>query len=106
MLDPLLFLVYVNDKCNSSDDLEFLLLADDANGSISGYNIGELYSMLNNELKNVTNWCKANVLTLNVKKLYILFHKARKKNHSLIITFILVISLYLALTTVNFSGFL
>ena len=31
LLGPLLFLVYDNDMCNSSDILEFLLFADDTN---------------------------------------------------------------------------
>ena len=36
-LGPLLFLVYVNDVCNSSDILEFLLFADDTNVFVSGH---------------------------------------------------------------------
>ena len=39
VLGPLLFLVYVNDLCNSSEILEFLLFADDTNVFISGSDI-------------------------------------------------------------------
>ena len=65
--------------CNSSECLEFLLFADDTNVFISGDDITELFSVMNKELMGVANWCKANVLSLNVKKtVYMLFHKARK----------------------------
>ena len=47
---------------------DFFAVADDTNVFISGYDIGELYFTMNRELINVTNWCKANVLSLNVKK--------------------------------------
>ena len=42
ILDLLLFLVYVNDTCNSSDILEFLLFADDTNVFVSGMDVDEL----------------------------------------------------------------
>ena len=46
-LGPLLFLVYVNDMCNSSDILEFLFFADDTNAFVFGY--GCRRTLLNNE---------------------------------------------------------
>ena len=57
ILGPLLFMVYVNDMCNSSDILEFLLFADDTNVFVSGMDVDELYSIMNNELLKVTNKC-------------------------------------------------
>ena len=47
VLGPLMCLIYVNDMRNPSDDLEFLLFADNTNVLTSGYNIGELYSAMN-----------------------------------------------------------
>ena len=74
--------------------LEFLLFADDTNVFVLGVDVDELYSIMNNELLKVTNWCNANVLSINAKKsVYILFHRARKKlliDHSLIGDSILV----------------
>ena len=80
VLGTLLFLVYINDMCNSSENLEFLLFADDTNVFLSGYNIDEHYSTMNSELTKITNWCASNILSLNVKKtVYMLFHKPKKK---------------------------
>ena len=80
VLGPLLFLVYINDMCNSSDNLEFLLFPDDTNIFLSGYNIDEPYSTMNSELTKITNWCASIILSLNVKKtVYMLFHKPKKK---------------------------
>ena len=92
VLGPLSFLVYINDMCKSSENLEFLLFADDTNVFLSGYNIDELYSTMNSELTKITNWCASNILSLNVKKtVYMLFHKQKKKT-----------PFYLELTIVNF----
>ena len=51
--------------------------------------VDKLYPIMNNELLKVTNWCNANVLSINAKKtVYMLFYRARKKllvDHSLYI---------------------
>ena len=82
VLGPLLFLVYVNDLCNSSEILEFLLFADDTNVFISGSDIVHMHNIMNTELVKVADWCGANclALSLNVKKtVYMIFHGSRKK---------------------------
>ena len=63
ILGPLIFLVYVNDMCNSSVILEFSLSV------LSGVDVNELYSIMNNELLKVTNWCNANILSTRKKLL-------------------------------------
>ena len=70
---------HINDMCSSSINPQF--------------DVDELYTIMNNELIKVTNWCKANVLS-----------QCHKKN-SLTIVFVLGTSLHLALTFINFLFF-
>jgi hypothetical protein len=74
ILGPLLFILYINDIPRSSDKLEFTLFADDTTILYSGNSESEL----NNELGKVSNWFKANSLSLNVSKTKcILFGRSR-----------------------------
>lgn len=82
ILGPILFLIYVNDICNSTS-LNILSFADDTTISAWGRDPTSLYTKMNTELKNLTDWFRANRLCLNVKKTkYILFNPS----HSQIIT--------------------
>ena len=42
ILDPILFIIYINDLCNVSDLLKFVLFADDTNLFASGTDIKQL----------------------------------------------------------------
>ena len=76
ILGPILFLLLINDLANSSKLMFVLLFADDTTLQISSSNIHELYNRANKELQVVSEWFKANKLTLNVSKTkYILFRK-------------------------------
>ena len=80
ILGPLLFLIYINDLCNVSNLLEFILFADDTNVFASGKNLPELLSKMNHEFVKVFDWFCANKLSLNIKKTnYIVFHHRNKK---------------------------
>ena len=68
ILGPLLFIVYINDFCNSSDILSFILFADDSNVFFSHKNPHTLVRTINLELKKVTQWIRANKLSLNLQK--------------------------------------
>ena len=68
LLGPLLFLIYINDIQNSSEILQFILFADDSNIFYSHSNPIELVAKVNQELVHVTDWIKANKLSLNLKK--------------------------------------
>ena len=68
ILGPLLFIIYINDFCNSSDILSFILFADDSNVFFSHKNPHILARTVNCELKNVTQWIRANKLSLNLQK--------------------------------------
>ena len=80
ILGPLLFLIYINDLFRSSSKLTPIMFADDTNLFISDSNIENLFETMNEELRKVANWFKANKLSLNISKTkYSLFHSTRKK---------------------------
>ena len=68
ILGPLLFIVYINDFCNSSKILSFILFADDSNVFFSHKDPYVLARTVNCELKKVTQWIRANKLSLNLQK--------------------------------------
>ena len=68
ILGPLLFILYINDICNVSNVLEFILFADDTNIFCSGNDIITLRRVVNDELKKLNTWFDFNKLSLNVKK--------------------------------------
>ena len=76
LLGPLLFIVYINDFSRSSDVLSFILFADDSNVLFSHNNPNTLVHTVNSELRKVTQWIRANKLSLNLQKTkYMLFSK-------------------------------
>lgn len=50
ILEPLLFLIYINDLSRTSSYLSFVLFADDTNVFASDKSKGDLYSMVNSEM--------------------------------------------------------
>ena len=82
ILEPLLFLIYVNDLCNVSKIFEAISLADDTNLFFSHKNIKEFSHTANLELNKVFIRFNANKLSLNKDKTkYTLFQDAREKDH-------------------------
>ena len=69
VLEPLLFLVYINDISNSSDQLKFYLFADDTNLLYADKNLRVLEKKINAELSKIYDWLIANKLSLNIKKI-------------------------------------
>ena len=56
------------------------MFADDTNLFISDENIGELFQQMNNKLKSVSTWFKANKLSINIDKTKrTIFHPTSKK---------------------------
>ena len=56
------------------------MFADDKNLFIYDSNIENLFQTINEELRKVANWFKANKLSLNISKTkYSLFHSTRKR---------------------------
>ena len=80
ILEPLLFLLYVNDFPNSSNVLVPIMFADDTNFFFEHSNINTLFKTVNDELIKIHEWFSANKLSLNVGKTkFLLFHKSGKK---------------------------
>ena len=67
-LGPLLFLIYINDMCNSSSILEFLQFADDTTLTLSGPKLNTLTQLIETELEKVLDWLLANKLIINLTK--------------------------------------
>ena len=85
MLDPLLFLIYINVLPNSSKLLKFLLFAEDANIYFEADDHTGLIRKVNKELKKVKVWMDCNKLALNTEKTnFVLFHSPKKKITNLI----------------------
>ena len=81
ILGPLLFILYINDIIRCSDILRFILFADDTNLFYSNKDIIELELKVNSELFKLSEWFRANKLSLNVAKTnYIIFGNKRISN--------------------------
>ena len=68
ILGPLLFIIYINDMCNCSNLLQFVLFADDTNLFLENENEKQVFKNMNDELKNLSKWFKCNKLFLNIEK--------------------------------------
>ena len=75
LLGPLLFIIYnyINDFHRSSDNLSFILFADDSNLFYSHPDPNVLLRTVNCEFKKVAQWIKANKLSLNFNKTKFMF---------------------------------
>ena len=82
ILGPLMFIVYINDIKNASNYFYPILYADDTTLCAtlnSNYHISDT-DKLNQELCNISNWLKANKLSLNVTKTKaMIFHTAQRQ---------------------------
>ena len=68
ILGPLLFLLCINDLCNVSKVVDLILFADDTNIIFSHKDFDLLPGILNSEMLKLTQWCRANKLSINFKK--------------------------------------
>ena len=74
ILGPLLFLLYINDIVNCSHYFNFIMFADDTNILCSNNDLNILMNTINAELMLLSDWFKANRLSLNISKTnYMLF---------------------------------
>ena len=68
ILGPLFFLIYINDIHNASNILDLVLFADDTNVFFSHNDLSILTNMINVELAKLSEWFKANKLSINVSE--------------------------------------
>lgn len=87
ILGPLLFLLYINDFSRASDLLFSIIFADDTSVFLQGTCYDTIIDIMNEELKKIGLWLRANKLTINLKKThYMVFHRAKIKNTTKIVT--------------------
>ena len=77
LLGPLFFILYVNDLPACSNDLEFILFADDTRIFFEHSDLDVITSHLNDQLNDVSTWLKANKLSINVKKTKLMIFRPR-----------------------------
>ena len=68
VLGPVLFLLYINDICNVSNLLKFVLFTDDRNVFCSSTSLYDLQDTINRELDKLFVWFSVNKLSLNLGK--------------------------------------
>ena len=68
ILGPLLFLIYINDLSAVSQITFPIMYADYTNIFIRGKDLPKMEHDLNIEIQNISQWLKANKLSLNIKK--------------------------------------
>ena len=105
ILGPLFFIIYINDlpACSSSNELEFILFADDTSIVFEHSDLDVFTSHLNDQLHNVSTWLKANKLSINVKKTKLMIFRPRQKTLPIIRQIIIENNV---LEQVNYTKFL
>ena len=81
ILGPLFFLLYINDICNVSSILNFILFADDTNLFLSHNDLSFMMNTINSELLKLSEWFKANKLSINIQKSSYMIFKTRQKRY-------------------------
>jgi hypothetical protein len=77
-LGPLLFLCYINDLWSAST-LFSVLFADDTACLARGQNLKDLSNYVNEELRKIANWFRANKMALNVSKTKFIVFRTHNK---------------------------
>ena len=78
VLGPSLFLLYINDLHNSVRYAKTYHFADDTSVILSSTSLEILSKRINKDLFNLSNWLKANKLSLNVKKTELVIFRSKK----------------------------
>ena len=82
IIGPLFFLIFINDLSLVSKLLSPIMSAEDTDLFYSHNNIKILFKNTNNEQEKISQWFKANKISLNERKTkFTLFHKPRDKDN-------------------------
>ena len=79
ILGPLLFLIYINDLHAAIKYSEVHHFADDTNLLNFNSCVKSINKQVNYDLKNLSNWLKANIISLNVGKTELVLFTSSKK---------------------------
>ena len=71
--------ILVDNLCNASNILEFILFADDTNIFYSHQNLNILMSTVNTEIEKLFTWLQSNRLSINLKKTNFILFKPRER---------------------------
>ena len=80
ILGPLFFNLYINDLPNCSNTLCSILFADDTSLFIEHKDPNILINQLNCESQNVSDWLRANKLSINVSKTKLIIFRPRQRS--------------------------
>ena len=79
VLEPLLFLLYINDIKRAIKICKVHDFAEHTNLLCLSNSIKKLNKLVNADLKQLINWLNANKITLNVKKTEMMIFKSKQK---------------------------
>ena len=79
VLEPLLFLIYINDLNHAIKFCKVHHFADDTNLLHFSKSITRLNKYVNLDMKNLTDWLNANKISLNVQKIELVVFKLQRK---------------------------
>ena len=82
-LGPKLFLLYINDICNVSNMLDFILYADDTNVFYEHENIDVMCKIVSVEIDKLSTWFALNKLALNISKTNFMISNHKSIEHSI-----------------------
>lgn len=82
IMGPILFLLFMNDLPNCTQNSMSTLFADDTTLSIADANYDTLVPMVNEEVANVHKWIRENRLTVNIDKTELMLISNKSTNHN------------------------
>ena len=82
ILGPLLFLIYINDIANLSNNFSIILFADDTNLLFSHEDPSELSQNIDVHLLKISDWFRVNQLSLNIEKTKFIHFCKRGRNRA------------------------